>query len=261
MELMEKENIEVEEKAIRYVAKAADGSMRDALSLLDQCIAFYLGQKLTYDNVLEVLGAVDNEIFSQLTRSVIEGDVVGCIHVLDEMVMQGRELGQFVNDFIWYLRNLMLIKTSENASDVIDASTERIQALKEEAQMVDIDTIMRYIRIFSELSSQMKYSSQKRVLIEIALIKLTKPAMENDIGSLNNRMTIVEKKIESGDIVTTVATGSEAKKEQPKPKKVFAKPVPADIQEVVNNWGRIKRHISNPYKTYLENARFSVKGD
>lgn len=67
-ELMEKESIEVEDKAIRYVAKAADGSMRDALSLLDQCIAFYLGQKLTYDNVLDVLGAVDNEIFSRLTR-------------------------------------------------------------------------------------------------------------------------------------------------------------------------------------------------
>ena len=127
--------------------------------------------------------------------------------------------------------------------------------------MADTDTIMRYIRIFSELSSQMKYSSQKRVLIEIALIKLTKPAMENDIGSLNNRMTMVEKKIESGDIITTVAAGSEIKKEQSKPKKVFAKPVPADIQEVVNNWGRIKRHISNPYKTYLENARFSVKGE
>ena len=74
-ELMEKESIEVEDKAIRYVAKAADGSMRDALSLLDQCIAFYLGQKLTYDNVLDVLGAVDNEIFSRLTRSVIDSDV------------------------------------------------------------------------------------------------------------------------------------------------------------------------------------------
>ena len=92
MELMEKESINVEEKAIRYVAKAADGSMRDALSLLDQCIAFYLGQKLTYENVLEVLGAVDNEIFSRLTRSVIEGDVVSCLNLLDEMVMQGREL-------------------------------------------------------------------------------------------------------------------------------------------------------------------------
>lgn len=261
MELMVKENIDVEEKAVRYVAKAADGSMRDALSLLDQCIAFYLGQKLTYENVLEVLGAVDNEIFSQLTRSVIDGDVVGCIHLLDEMVMQGRELGQFVNDFIWYLRNLMLIKTSDGASDVIDASAERIQALKEEAEMADTDVIMRYIRIFSELSSQIKYSSQKRVLIEIALIKLTKPTMENDISSLNNRMAIVEKKIESGDIVATVAPGAEAKKEEPKPKKVFAKPVPADIQEVVDNWGKIKRHISNPYKIYLQDARFSVKGE
>ena len=261
MELMKKENIEVEDKAIRYVAKAADGSMRDALSLLDQCIAFYLGQKLTYENVLEVLGAVDNEIFSRLIKSVIQGDVVGCMNLLDEIVMQGRELGQFVNDFIWYLRNLMLIRTSDGAADVIDASAERIQALKEEAQMIETDVIMRYIRIFSELSGQIKYSSQKRVLIEIALIKLTQPAMEHDISSLNNRMAIIEKKIESGDIVTKAQPVTEAKKEKPKPKKVFAKPVPADIQEVVNNWGKIKRHISNPYRIYLEDARFSVKGD
>lgn len=80
-ELMEKESIEVEDKAIRYVAKAADGSMRDALSLLDQCIAFYLGQKLTYDNVLDVLGAVDNEIFSRLTRSVIDSDVTTSLNL------------------------------------------------------------------------------------------------------------------------------------------------------------------------------------
>ena len=157
-ELMEKESIEVEDKAIRYVAKAADGSMRDALSLLDQCIAFYLGQKLTYDNVLDVLGAVDNEIFSRLTRSVIDSDVTTSLNILDEIIMQGREPGQFVNDFIWYLRNLMLIKTSDDDEimEVIDASAERIEALKEEAQMVNVDVIMRYIRILSELSGQIK---------------------------------------------------------------------------------------------------------
>ena len=151
-ELMEKESIEVEDKAIRYVAKAADGSMRDALSLLDQCIAFYLGQKLTYDNVLDVLGAVDNEIFSRLTRSVIDSDVTTSLNILDEIIMQGREPGQFVNDFIWYLRNLMLIKTSDDDEimEVIDASAERIEALKEEAQMVNVDVIMRYIRILKE---------------------------------------------------------------------------------------------------------------
>ena len=232
-ELMEKESIEVEDKAIRYVAKAADGSMRDALSLLDQCIAFYLGQKLTYDNVIDVLGAVDNEIFSRLTRSVIDSDVTTSLNILDEIIMQGREPGQFVNDFIWYLRNLMLIKTSDDDEimEVIDASAERIEALKEEAQMVNVDVIMRYIRILSELSGQIKYSSQKRVLIEIALIKLAKPAMERDVSSLNNRIAILEKKIEEGNFTVNVgavpqAAGSSGSNPEPKPKKVFEKAIP-----------------------------------
>ena len=100
-ELMDEEHVDVEEKALRYVAKAGDGSMRDALSLLDQCIAFYLGQKLTYDNVLEVLGAVDTDVFSRLLRKILDKDITGAIAVLEELVVEGRELGQFVNDFTW----------------------------------------------------------------------------------------------------------------------------------------------------------------
>ena len=100
-ELLKIEGVEAEEKAIRYVAKAGDGSMRDALSLLDQCIAFYLGQTLTYDKVLEVLGAVDTEVFSKLLRKVIQGDVTASIHILEDLIVGGRELGQFVGDFTW----------------------------------------------------------------------------------------------------------------------------------------------------------------
>lgn len=70
-ELMEQEKVEVEERALRYIAKKGDGSLRDALSLLDQCIAFYLGETLTYDRVLEVLGAVDTEVFSDLLRKIL----------------------------------------------------------------------------------------------------------------------------------------------------------------------------------------------
>lgn len=170
MELMEKENVEVEERAIRYIAKAADGSMRDALSLLDQCIAFYLGQKLTYDHVLEVLGAVDTEVFSKLLRKVLAEDVAGAISQLEELVIEGRDLGQFVNDFTWYLRNLLLLKDSDDMEEVLDMSSENMALLKEEARLVEADVLMRYIRIFSELSNQVKYSSQKRILIEIAII-------------------------------------------------------------------------------------------
>ena len=92
-ELMEKEGVDVEEKAIRYVAKAGDGSMRDALSLLDQCIAFYLGQKLTYDKVLEVLGTVDTEIFSQMLRTILAGDVTGSIRTLETLFKPRKRAG------------------------------------------------------------------------------------------------------------------------------------------------------------------------
>ena len=124
----------MEDRALRYIAKAADGSMRDALSLLDQCIAFYLGQKLTYDNVLEVLGAVDTDVFSQLLqKSDLARDVAGVLDIVEDLVMQGRELTQLATDFTWYLRNLLLVKTSDNIEDVLDVSTENMMQLKEEA--------------------------------------------------------------------------------------------------------------------------------
>ncbi|MBD9013418.1 MAG: DNA polymerase III subunit gamma/tau [Lachnospiraceae bacterium] len=200
MELMEKENVEVEERAIRYIAKKADGSMRDALSLLDQCIAFYLGQKLTYDHVLDVLGAVDTEVFSRFLREILKNDVAQVMKHLEELVMQGRELGQFVSDFTWYLRNLLLLKSSEELEEVLDVSSDNLVLLKEEAGMVREDTLIRFIRVFSELSGQMKFSGSKRVLLEVALIKLCRPQMETDEVSLLERIRMLEKKLESGMI-------------------------------------------------------------
>ena len=152
--------------------------MRDALSLLDQCIAFHFGQELTYDKALDVLGAVDTEVFSRLLRHVIGREVNGCIGLLEEIVMQGRELSQFVTDFTWYLRNLLLLQSSDDIEDIIDVSSDNLVRLKEEAGMLEAETLMRYIRIFSELSGQIKYATQKRILIEMTLIKLCRPAME-----------------------------------------------------------------------------------
>ena len=187
-DLMKEENVEVEEKAIRYVAKAGDGSMRDALSLLDQCIAFHLGEVLTYDNVLEVLGAVDTEIFSRLLRQILDKNVTGAISILDELVDEGRELGQLVNDFTWYLRNLMLLQSSDDMEDVLDMSADNLAALKEEAGLIESEVLMRYIRIFSELGNQIRFASQKRILIEVAIIKLCRPQMESDYTSIIDRL-------------------------------------------------------------------------
>lgn len=258
-ELNRAEGVEAEERAVRYVAKAADGSMRDALSLLDQCIAFYLGETLTYDKVLDVLGAVDTEVFSRMLRQVLEGNVTGVIGELEELVIKGRELTQFVSDFTWYLRNLLLVKTSEDPTDAIDVSTEHLKAMEEEAKMAQTDTLMRYIRVFSELSNQIRYSTQKRVLVEIALIKLCRPAMETNLDSVLDRIRVLEKKIEErpapAPIVVANApqVGVESEvvqKEEPKP----AKAAPEDLQKIVANWRGIVSGTGGIFKQMLLGA-------
>jgi len=209
-ELMQAEHVEVEERALRYVAKAGDGSMRDALSLLDQCIAFHLGETLTYENVLEVLGAVDTVVFSKLLRQVIDRDVTGAIQTVDTLVDEGRELGQMVNDFTWYMRNLLLIQSADDMEEVLDISADNLAALKEEAKMVSPEVLVRYIRVFSDLSNQIKFASQKRILLEIAVIKLCKPQMEQDYSALLERVEELEHKIESGAVAVAASPGMSA---------------------------------------------------
>ena len=282
-ELMEAERVEVEDKAMRYIAKASDGSMRDALSLLDQCIAFYLGQKLTYDNVLEVLGAVDTDVFSRLLRNIIRRNVPAVLDTVEELVMQGRELLQLSVDFTWYLRNLLLVKTSDMPEDVLDVSTENLARLKEEAEMIEADVLLRYIRIFSELTEQLRYATQKRVLLEVTLIKLCTPAMEVKTDSLLDRIRALEEKLEKGLAAAQAAvpagmyrggpggypegsypggypagpgskTGAAAKQEVPLA-------IPEDVQEVVKNFRSIAEEVSAPVSTYLKKARLSLGGE
>jgi len=264
MDLMEEEQVEVEERAIRYVAKAGDGSMRDALSLLDQCIAFHLGETLTYENVLEVLGAVDTEIFSRLLRQIINKDITGAISTLDALVDEGREMGQMVNDFTWYLRNLLLMQSSDDMEDVLDMSKENIAALKEEAQLVKPEVLMRYIRIFSELGNQVKYATQKRILIEIAIIKLCKPQMEKDYESVLDRIASLEAKLANGIPVVATSgaadnalgmTGADGRGGTiPASKPQLPKAIPEDIQQVIKNWKSILSEIGAITKTYLAKA-------
>ena len=260
-ELLKVEGVAAEEKAVRYVAKAGDGSMRDALSLLDQCIAFYLGQELTYDKVLEVLGAVDTEVFSKLLRKVIRGDVTGSIHILEELIVGGRELSQFVGDFTWYMRNLLLVKTSENPEEAIDVSSDNMKLLKEESTMLDVETLMRYIRIFSDLSNQIRYATQKRVLVEIALIKLCRPAMETNLDSVLDRLRVLEQRMDERPVQQVIVQQGSGKMpaetgavQEQAGNKAPAKAAPEDLQKIVAGWRVITGQTTGMFKQMLQKS-------
>ena len=283
-ELTEREGVQTEEKALRYIAKAADGSMRDALSLLDQCIAFYLDQELTYDHVLDVLGAVDTEVYSRLLRLTLDQDLPGVMEQIEELVVQGRELSQFVTDFTWYLRNLLLLKTSDHMEDVLDVSTENLKRLQEESRMLETDTLMRYIRIFSELGGQIRYASQKRVLVEVAFIKLCRPSMETNTDVILDRIRILEQQFEESMAELAAGgaylyqnpgiqagsaagggpgagargrMGAQQASEAPPP---APEALPEDVQEVVKNWPGVTARLHPLLRTYLKDAGLKALG-
>lgn len=270
-ELTAAEHIQVEERALTYIAKAADGALRDALSLLDQCVAFHYGELLTYDNVLDVLGAVDITVFGNLFRAVAENRTKDCITCLEEMVIQGRELGQFVIDFIWYLRNLLILKSVDDGENLLDMSTENQNLLKEDSGLVDNDILLRYIRVFSDLSNQLRYASQKRVLIEVALIKLTRPQMEQNFDSILQRLALIEKQLENGAVSMAPNhqdpegknSGEAAASPAMSPAERIALPKGQleDLNLIRTEWGKITRELGGPIRASFRDTVVEPAGE
>lgn len=276
-ELADAEKITVDDKALRYIAKAANGGMRDALSMMDMCVSFYYGKELTYDKVIEVLGAVDIEVFSELLRFIMFGNIKEAFKIIEGAIFEGRDLTQFVNDFTWYLRNLMLVKTSDDdIEEILEVTSENFLRLKEEADIVELDVIMRYIRIFSELSNDIKFATQKRILLETAIIRLCKPAMENDTASLTDRIRQLEEKLENGSFVVSGhvsasdmnnvsntnsdnSDGSGQASVPAKSKKMeLPKALSEDVKKVPAMWARISAKFNPMQKGLFSNCRFTA---
>lgn len=201
---------------------------------------------------------MDHRVFRELFAALSEGRTRDCILKLEEMVVQGRELGQFITDFIWYFRNLLLLKTAEDAEDLLDMSEENINLLREDAALASEYTLTRYIRIFSDLSNQLRYASQKRVLIEIAFIKLTKPEMEQSLDSVLERLDRMERQLGEGvpqRLISGAQSGEPAVRDAgqsanagseitPEPQTVtLPKAQLADLNLIRNEWGKIVREL------------------
>ncbi len=263
-ELTDAEQIEAEDKALRYVATAADGSLRDGISLLDQCIAFYLGQELTYDKVLEVLGTVDVSVFGSLMRSIRSSDVSGCLAILEEIVSRGRELTQFTVDFTWYLRNLLLAKASESLAETLEIPSDYMQEFLEEVHANKEETLIRYIRIVSELTNKIRYATQKRVLVEVALIKLCKPQMETVYDALVDRVGKLEEAVEHRVMLPSSAQAEQSQGKSSlqagseQPSAPLPKALSEDIAELARNWNKILPKLSGAIRTVVGSAKPSV---
>ncbi|MDA3847435.1 MAG: DNA polymerase III subunit gamma/tau [Vallitaleaceae bacterium] len=263
VKFMANDQVDIEEKAIGYISKVADGSMRDALSILDQCIAFYLGETITYDKVLTVLGAVDTIVFVRLGEALLHNDTKACLDIIEAISDQGRDIDQFVVDVVTHFRNLLIARSVKEVHDVLDLSDEQIVDLKNQAAKFEQSSLMYYIRKFSEIENKLKYVSQKRIILEVELIKLCHPQVDSSNEGLLERMVELEQKLASG--ISSVAASQQAVALVSEPKEVkkaiYKDALPKDIEEAIGRFAEVIGQMEMILRAALTKTTRAYMGD
>ena len=251
---LQSDNIEADDEALRYISRISDGAMRDALSILDQCIAFYFDEKITLDNVLEIVGAVDNRVLFEMTDALIKCEVSECLRIIEHIILKGRDISQFVSEMIGHMRNVLVSKSDISA---LDLSAEDTREIKIQSEAVSNEMLIYYINELSELKGQLRFVGNGRVMLEVAVIKMCSILKESD-ESLKIRISKLEQYIEKGDFIKSVertSTGETAQteiKQKEKPK--IKKAIPEDIKKVCNEW----KSISNSFEALIKSLAQKV---
>jgi DNA polymerase III subunit gamma/tau len=224
--IVDTQGIYAEDASLNLIARIADGAMRDSLSILDQAISMG-GGKVAYDNVIGMLGLVTNENLINLTEYIIEKNIEKSIRCIDEIVLGGKEINSFVKDLINHMRNLMIVKVSQNPEEILDMSKENIELVKNQAQKIRVEDIMRNIRVLQEAEEQSKWSKQGRIYLELAVIKMCKIEYDTSKEVLLSRINKLEEAIKQGNITIShesVAPKSKSVKETQKKAEVKIQP-------------------------------------
>lgn len=169
-EIVHNEDVQVEEEALHVIARAADGGMRDALSLLDQAIS-YSNDQVTMEEALLITGSVSQGIIAKIAEAIHKKDATSALQALDELMYQGKDPSRFVEDFIYYYRDMLLYQTAPTLEDVLErvsVDDQFIQLAKE----ISAGEIYETIDILSKSQQEMKWTNHPRIFLEVALVKL-----------------------------------------------------------------------------------------
>lgn len=169
--ICEKRGVKITDSALKLLAANADGSVRDGLSLLDQCLAG-TDKILDRETVLEFLGTVSEGFFLELTEKVCVRDTSGALLLLDEVLAEGKDVKQLLNDWMAHYRSLLIAKYIKDAENLLNMSGENIEKLKKQSQGMDLATINSSILTLANTINDARYSTQARTLMELAIVVL-----------------------------------------------------------------------------------------
>jgi len=170
--ICKEKGIEIEDQALRLIAINADGSVRDSLSILDQCLA--PGDlNITRDDVLELIGSSGEEVFLETAEMIKNGDTGAALLAVDKALADGKDARQFLRDLLAHYRNLLIVKFINKPEDILNVSCENADRIREQSEGISIAEINRAIIEIAKAASEAKWSTHPRILLELCIVMLS----------------------------------------------------------------------------------------
>ncbi len=171
LDITKKENITISPFGLNLIADAADGSLRDVLSLLDQAVAFS-GDVINDDDLKEILGTISHNVLLQFSTAILEEKAEDIFALIERVIESGFDLRFFYKELIQHFRNLLLLRTMANPQDILTFAKEDMEDLKHVSKKASIDELLRYLVALQEGEQHLKFSSHPRIYLEALLVKL-----------------------------------------------------------------------------------------
>ncbi len=195
--ILKADGASVEPDGLRIIARAADGGMRDALSLLDQCLSFCGGQ-VTARDVQSVLGIMDEDFLFDMADKLLLGDARGALLSLDDVVRQGRDMAVFAGDLAGHMRSLLLAKACGDCADILAVTADRMARYQKQASKHPNTRILYAMEQLMRVQSDMRYFPSPRMLLETVLVRIAQPVDDSSVEALSARLALVEEQLKNG---------------------------------------------------------------
>ena len=265
------EKIEIDDDSLIFIAEKSDGSMRVSISMLDRVRAYSVNDKLTKELVLDILGIVDDEDFSKVANAINATDIETAFRVLSDCLGKGKDITHFANDFIWYLRNLLIVKDLKEPVETLNITRASFDKLKAESEKFAKDVLIYYIEELSKTTNIMKFDENRRVILETAFIRLASPETNFSESSVMARIKKLEETkgqvtyvrmpdaSESKDETKDTSKTEESSKKSDEIKKIEEiKLSPASMKEmekVISNWTTIANSSGMTMRSIAANSK------
>jgi DNA polymerase III subunit gamma/tau len=186
------EGVAIDDGALHLIARAADGALRDAESMLDQLSAFCQG-RVTPADVQSVLGLIEEEVAERVADAVIIQDAAACLEIANRVIAEGRDVRQILRSLMEHFRDLLVVSVVQDPRDIVETSESRLEVLRAQSARFSPGALLQKIRILTAAEADARFATQPRVVLETALLKICRPEMDPSIEGLAARVEALER--------------------------------------------------------------------